>query len=192
MGKYRGMDTKDLHWPMINPPRLLWIEGSPYPHKAKGHHGPSHIGPLIKLHQGKRKGRLLKRCPYAQLISQRLGNNGKESCGFPEGHLMEQIRGRCRHILALAKTRTALQAWREDSGDITRILLTTMAGLLAQQGVRISDTITICTRILLAAWNLHKIDHGGSSGTGSTRGSRWEENIAESLSCSRQGRIDIL
>ena len=38
---------------MINPLRLLWIEGSPDPHKAKGHHGSSHIGPLIEVHQGR-------------------------------------------------------------------------------------------------------------------------------------------
>ena len=47
----------------INPPRLLWIEGSLDPQKAEGHHEPSHIGPLIKLHQEKGKGRLLKQMP---------------------------------------------------------------------------------------------------------------------------------
>ena len=69
------------------PTKLLWIDGSPDPHKAEGHHGPSHIGPLIKLHQGKRKGRLLKRCPYSQPISWRLGNNGKESRLLWDAHL---------------------------------------------------------------------------------------------------------
>ena len=92
------------------------------------------IGPLIKLCQ--------KRGKVARL---------NEACGFPSGRLEEQTRGRCPHILALTNTRTALRAWREDSGDITRILLTAMAGLLAQQGARISDAITLCTRILLAA-----------------------------------------
>ena len=102
---------------------------------------------------------------------------------------MEQTRGRCPHILAPANTRTALWAWREDSGNITRILLTTMAGLLAQRGIRISDIIALCTRILLAAWNLHKIDHGVSNRTESTRGSRWKKSMAELLSCSRQGQM---
>ena len=109
----------------------------------------------------------------------KLRNYGKEACGFPSGCLEQQTRGRCPHILALANTRTSLQAWREDSGDITRILLITMAGLLAQRGSRISDTITPCTRILLTAWDLHKIDHGGSSGARSTQGSRWKKNMAE-------------
>ena len=95
----------------------------------------------------------------------KLRNYGKEACGFPSGRLGEQTRGRCPHILALANTRTALRAWREDLGDITRILLTAMAGLLAQWGARISDTITLCTRILLTAQDLHskRIDLGGSS-----------------------------
>ena len=165
------MDTKDLHWPAIDPPRLLWIEGSPDPHKAEGHHEPSHIGLLIKLCQRRGKDACLT---YAQLISQWLGNYGKEAYGFPDGHLMKQTRGRCPHILALANTRTALRARREDSSDITRILLIAMAGLLAQWGARMSDTITLCTRILLTAWDLHskKIDHGGSSGVRSTQGSR--------------------
>ena len=41
-----------------------------------------------------------------------------------------------------------------------------MAGLLAQQSARISDTITLYTRILLAAKNLYKIDHGGPTESG--------------------------
>ena len=63
----------------------------------------------------------------------KLRNYGKEAYGFPGGRLVEQIREMCPHILALANTRTALRAWREDSGDITRILLTAIAGL-ARQG----------------------------------------------------------
>ena len=151
--KYHGTDTKNLHSPAINPPRLLWIEGSPGPHKAEGHREPNHIGPLIKLCQ--------KRGKVARL---------NEACGFPSGRLEEQTRGRCPHILALANTRIALRAWREDSGDITRILLTIIAGPLARQGARMSDTITLCTRILLIAQDLHskRIDHGGSSGVVST------------------------
>ena len=110
----------------------------------------------------------------AQLISRWLGNYGKEACGFPDGHLIEQTRGRCPHILALANTRIALRAWREDSGDITRILLTAVADPLARQGAEMSDTITIYTRILLTTQDLHgkKIDHGGSGGVRGTRGSR--------------------
>ena len=93
----------------------------------------------------------------------KLRNYGKEACGFPSGRLEEQTRGRCPHILALANTRIALQAWREDSGDITRILLTVVADPLARQGARMSNTITLCTRILLTAQDLHskRIDHGG-------------------------------
>ena len=77
---------------------------------------------------------------------------------------MEQTRERCPHILALANTRTDLRSGREDSGDITRILLTAVADPLARQGAKMSDTITLCTRILLTTQNLHgkKIDHGGS------------------------------
>ena len=102
----------------------------------------------------------------------KLRNYGKEAYVFPGGRLEEQTRGSCPHILALANTRISLRAWREDLGDITRILLTAMAGLLAQWGARMSDTITLCTRILLTAWDLHskKIDHGGFSGVWSTRG----------------------
>ena len=72
---------------LIDNLRLLWIEGSSNPHKAEGHHEPSHIGPLIKLHQGKRTGRLLKGCPYTQPISRWLGNNGKESRLLRDAHL---------------------------------------------------------------------------------------------------------
>ena len=56
--------------------------------KAEGHHGPSHIGPLIKLPQGKRKGHLLKRCPYTRLISRWPGNNGKESRLLKNAHFL--------------------------------------------------------------------------------------------------------
>jgi len=74
------------------------------------------------------------------------------------------------HILAP----TALRAWREDSYDITRILLTTIAGLLAQRVTRMNDTVTLCTRILLTAQDLHlkKIGHGRSGEVGGTRGGR--------------------
>ena len=104
----------------------------------------------------------------------KLRNYGKEACGFSDGRLVEQTRGRCPHILAHANTRTALRAWREDSGDITRILLTAIADTLARQGARMSDTITLCTRILLTAQYLYskRIDHGGSGGVGSTQGGR--------------------
>ena len=117
---------------------------------------------------------------------------GKKVCGFPGGRLEEQTRGRCPHILALANTRIAMRAWREDSGDIARILLTAIAGLLAQRGARMSDTITLCIRILLTTQDLHskRIDHGGS-GEVRTRKGRWKKNIAELLSCSRQGRAGI-
>ena len=39
------------------------LKGVRTPHKVEGHHEPSHIGLLIKLHQEKGKGRLLNRCP---------------------------------------------------------------------------------------------------------------------------------
>ena len=68
--RYRGIDRKGLRWPMIDPLRLPWIEGSLDPHKAEGHHEPNHISPLIEVALGERKGRLLKRCPYIQPISQ--------------------------------------------------------------------------------------------------------------------------
>jgi len=94
---------------------------------------------------------------------------------------MEQTRERCPHILALANTRTALRAWREDSGDITRILLTAVPDPLAQQGAKMSDTITLCTRILLTAQDLRikELDHGGSDGARGTRGSRQKRDLAE-------------
>ena len=157
--------SKDLHWPVINPPRPLWIEGSSNPHRAESHHEPSHIGPLIKLCQRRGKVACLT---DTQLISQWLGNHWKEACGFPNGHLIEQTRGRCPHILALANTRIALRAWREDPGDITRILLTIVNDSLARQDAKMGDTITLCTRILLATRDLHskRIDHGGSSESG--------------------------
>ena len=169
--KCHGMGTKNLHWPEINPPRILWIEGSPGPHEVEGYHELSHIGQLTNLYQKKGKGRPLNKCLTSFSVT---GNRGKEACGSPNGHLMKQTRGRCPHILALANTRIALRAWREDSSDITRILLTTIAGPLARQGARMGDTIILCTRILLTAQDLHskRIDHGGSSGVRSTRGGR--------------------
>jgi len=111
------------------------------------------------------------------MLSRFLGkssNYRKEACGFPGWHLVEQTREMCPHILALANTRTTLRIWREDSGDITRILLTAIADPLARQGARMSDTITLCTRVLLTAQDLHskRIDHGGSNGVGGTRGDR--------------------
>ena len=84
----------------------------------------------------------------AQLISQ---SRWKEAYGFPGGHLIKQTRGKCPRILAFANTRTALRAWREDPGDITRILLTVVADSLARQGAKMGDTIALGTRILLAA-----------------------------------------
>ena len=76
---------------------------------------------------------------------------GKKLVAFPNGHLVEQTRGKCPRILALANTRIVLRAWREDLGDITRILLTIVADSLARQGAKMGDTITLCTRILLTA-----------------------------------------
>ena len=124
----------------------------------------------------------------------KLRNYGKEAYGFLSGRLEEQTRGKCPHILALTNTRTALRAWREDSGDTTRILLTAIAGLLAQRGARMSDTITLYTRILLTAQDLYRkeIGHGGSSGVGSTRKDGWKKNMAEVLSCSRRGQTSVL
>ena len=68
---------------------------------------------------------------------------------------MKQTRGKCPHILALANTRTALRAWGEDSRGITKLLLAAIADPLARQGARMSDTIALYTRILLATQNLH-------------------------------------
>ena len=67
-----------------------------------------------------------------------------------------------------------MRAWKENSGDITRILLTVKAGLLAQRDAKMSDTVTLYTRILLAARDLDskEIDHGGSSGVENTQGGR--------------------
>ena len=103
-----------------------------------------------------------------------LGNRGKEVCGFLDGHLMKRTRGRWPHILALANTRIALRAWREHSGDTTRILLTVVADPLAREGAKMSDTITLCTRILLTTQDPHskELDHGGLGGVRGTRGSR--------------------
>ena len=125
----------------------------------------------MELYQEKGKGRPLdKRLTSFSVI----GNCGKEACGSPSGRLMKQTRGRCPHIFALANTRTALRAWREDSGGITRLLLAAIADPLARQGARMSDTITLYTRILLATQDLHskKIDLGGTDGVDSTLGSR--------------------
>ena len=129
----------------------------------------------------------------ARLISRCLGNYGKEACGFLDGHLMEQTREWCPHILALANTRTALRTQREDSGDITRILLTAVADPLARQGAKMSDTITLCIRILLTTKDVHgkKMGHGGS-GEVRAREGRKKRNIAEQLSCSRRGWKGIL
>ena len=107
---------------------------------------------------------------------------------------MERTRGRCPHILALAKTRIALRSWREDSCDITRSLLTAVADPIAQQSAKMSDTITLCTRILLTTQDPHskELDHEGSDGARGTRGSKQKRNITELLNCSRQSQIDIL
>ena len=95
--------------------------------------------------------------------------------------MIKPTRGKCPRILAFANTRTALRAWREDPGDITRILLTVVANSLARQGAKMGDTITLWTRILLTAQDLQskRIDHGGSSGVENTRGSIWKKNMAE-------------
>ena len=121
------------------------------------------------------------------------GNCGKEACGSPSRRLMKQTRRRCPHILALANTRTTRRAWREDSGDITRVLLTAVADPFARQGARMSDTITLCTRILLITQDLcsKKMDHGGSGEGENARGSKQKRNITELLNCPRQSRIDI-
>ena len=171
------MDTKNLHWPEINPPRLLWIEGSPGPHKAKGHHELGYIGRIMELYQEKGKGRPLDRRLTSFSV---IGNCGKEACGSPSGRLMKQMRGRCPHILALTNSRIALRAWREDSCGITRLLLATIADSLARQGARMSDTITLCTRILLTTQDLHskRMDHGGSGEVRAWEG-RKKRNIAE-------------
>ena len=93
---------------------------------------------------------------------------------------MKQTRGKCPHILALANTRTALRAWRENSGGFTRLLLAAIADSLARQGARMSDAITLCTRILLTTQDLHSkgMDHGGS-GEVRAREGRKKRNIAE-------------
>ena len=57
---------------------------------------------------------------------------GCYTCGFLDGYLIEQTRGKHPRILAFANTRTALRARREDPGDITRILLIAVADSLAQ------------------------------------------------------------
>ena len=43
----------------------------------------------------------------------------------------------------------------EDSGGITRLLLAIIADSLARQGARMSDTITLHTRILLTTQDLY-------------------------------------
>ena len=93
---------------------------------------------------------------------------------------MKQTRGRCPHILALASTRTALQAWREDSGGITRLLLAAIADSLARQGARMSDTITLYTRILLTTQDFHNegMNHGGSGEVRAREGKK-KRNIVE-------------
>ena len=107
----------------------------------------------------------------------------KEVCGFLDGHLMKRTKGRCPHILGFANTRTALRSWREDSGDITRILLTAIADSLARQCAKMSDTITLCTRILLTTQDPHskELDHGGSGEARGTRGSKQKRNITEGV-----------
>ena len=106
----------------------------------------------MELYQEKGKGRPLGRRITSFSVTE---SCGKEVCGSPSGRLMKQTKGRCPHILALANTRTALRAWREDLGGITRLLLAAIADALARQGARMSDTIALCTRVLLATQNLH-------------------------------------
>ena len=131
----------------------------------------------MELYQEKGKGRPLDR---RLTIFSMIGNCGKEACGSPSGRLMNQTRGRCPDILALANTRTSLRAWREDSGGITRLLLAAIADSLARQGARMSDTITLCTRILLTTQDLHGkgMNHGGS-GEVRVREGRKKRNIVE-------------
>ena len=56
-----------------------------------------------------------------------------------------------------------------------------------------SDTIALCTRILLTTQdpNSKELDHGGSSRAKGTRGGKQKRNITELLGCSRQGQISI-
>ena len=118
---------------------------------------------------------------------------GKKSMVSPDEHLIEWTRERCPHILTLANTRTALRLWWENSGGVIRILLTTAANPLARQGAKMSNTITLCTRILLTTQDPHskEFDHGGSSRAKGTQGGKQKRNITELLGCSRQSQIGI-
>ena len=99
----------------------------------------------------------------------------------------------CPHILTLTNIRTALRSWWENSGDVTRILLTAVPDPLAWQGTEMSDIITLCTRILLTTQDPHskELDHGESGKAKGTRGGKQNINITELLGCSRQSQIDI-
>ena len=56
-----------------------------------------------------------------------------------------------------------------------------------------SNTIALCTRILLITQDPHSkgLDHEGSSKARGTRGGKQKRNITKLLGCSRHGRIDI-
>ena len=78
-------------------------------------------------------------------------------------------------------------------GDVIRILLTVVADPLTRQGAEMSDTITLCTRILLTAEDPHskELDHGGSGRAKGTQGGKQKRNITELLGCSRQNWTNI-
>ena len=57
------------------------------------------------------------------------------------------FRGQVKYtVQSIPSSRRLVVEWREDSADITRILLTTVADPLARQGAKMSDTITLCTK----------------------------------------------
>ena len=67
-----------------------------------------------------------------------------------------------------------------DHGEKTQ-LMSQEVDPLARQGAEMSDTIALCTRILLTIQDPHskELDHGGSSRAKGTRGGKQKRNITE-------------
>ena len=93
----------------------------------------------------------------------------KKPEAFPMG-IWRSNKGKVSTHFSSCKHQNSSASMREDSDDITRILLTAVADPLARQSAEMSNTIILCTKILLTTQDPRskELDHGGSGGAKGT------------------------